>query len=1184
MKRLRSPDVWVALGLILVLSTALGYRLSKLTVPVIETFAERAVYDAYIARAFYRDGYTLFNPPLASVLETDVTGPTSLTRAQRISRLLASQPLWESDGAPVPPNWLVPIEFLWLGHGVLDNQFALYPFVVALGYFFVGEQIVLARLVSIAFGLLSIFVLYKIGSFTGDRLGGLCAALLLALAPIHIYFSRVVMADSMLLCLWLAAIYFFLVWIRHRRVWAYAVSLASMTLAVLVKLFPISFLGALLLYGVIKLQRTVRHSAMLFVYGLVPALSGLYWYVFKTAWVTDVEIYRWKLAGLAKIPDVLFTGYPWRVPDDPWWFGFLAVVGMILVLVRLKDRAPILILLLGTVGFLVIVVNHMGGHPYYSMHLIPAGALLVGSALSVAVHGLWNLLNRTPKPFMWVWRGVTAAGCMLIVFSTATQSTSLTNEYYGERLAYYPQVAEIAEELRLLEPSTQIIGMDMNVHSLLPNYYFDRPGYNLTAQHMHTAVDNLEASRRQPVKADYFVSVFNHLMNWSRLASSELHAHLKNHYAPVYLHDSFVVYDIREHTDPERTALVAYDFLKDDWSANVYYSRNVSEYSAEGVRYVYSPADPTEDSELVYRFEFPRPLAKAFLRIHARVHPDGGLLEPYVSVDGVNFVQVGSSVIPGNNTYEISAAIGDSVTAYVMFRMRGGAGWTILSGFELHQVFERQGLGDKDHDLGLSVNEERSVDLTNEAHFLRGRFRGLVYDREQRATFLAKTVAIEQTRTLARGESLSVRDLRANGLVLRAGRLPTEFTHTITSPESAQAFLESAYSATNWEPGYLDVVYRDSPAEQDGLVFKIDLPGDISGGEITALFSNYRDAEPLTAKILTSPDGADFREIGRAAIGAGTRLPVTGTIRGESSSEELFVKLTISDSDRFKGFNEVQVSLAVADPPGALVIRRAGHLTPLAEFASASFIEGTSLQFAEDLMSVHYDLRGQALLEAAQSASQWALGYLDTAYSLDHKPATFRFDWPFPVSAKASFEARFSNYKNSEPVDISILSSGDGVNFTPVAEAVWSGGAGFPLTATVDMPPGESLHLRIFLSESDSLMGLERIRVKIETQLPAKFLEFQELSLTNTSRSPHDILFRSRPESTGNVDGLVPASLFDKSQSSRISVESSGCDAELLNITNDQATESALRFYYRFRIDPAGAVESCQVDEIRVDR
>lgn len=881
---LRDPRLRLRWGLIAVLCVAAWYRLRNVTTPLIETFADREIYDAYVARAFYTHGFNLLNPPI-------------------------------QEG---------------IAFGVLDNQFEIYPFVVAAGYLLFGEQVVLGRLVSIACALLSVVLVYKIAAFCEDRLQGIFAGLILALSPIHIYFSRAFIAESMLMSFWLAGVYFFLRWTRDERRMSYTLSIVGMALGVLVKIFPIAFLAVLLPYGLYRLPRTRRNLSLLAAYAAVPAAAGGYWYLVQTELVRNVEARRFDLSAIARVPEYLYAGYPWRVPDNPVIFGTLVLAGLVLAIARLRTQLPILLVALGTAGYLVMVASRLSGHPYYSMHFVPAAALLAGAPLALVARGLWRAAARAPRlaPAM---RAILLASFVGLVALVAGTTVPLADEYYGERLTHYTKVAEIARDMQLLTPDSTIVGIDANVAAVTANYYFDRPGYHLTAQHMHRAVTELE-DYRAVYRPDYFVTAFTHLMPLPLFTNSDLHRHLKASYAPVYLHDTFVVYDIRERTDAARSMVIEQDFAKQSWTKNVTFDANVR-VPHPATDFIYA-SDHDQDTLIVYRFDMPRPLSRLFLRVYGRAHPDGGVLEPYVSQDGRDFALAGLSADETGTVYDLSAATADTASVYVMFRLRAGreGAWTTLNGFELHASFDdaARERRNRARDEGLAAG----IDLRREGAYLTSGAVGLVYDPERRTALVAD--GMSYTSTLAPGGAIDFRTRHMKDISIRAlpgpddprpgtGAIVLRDARTSTTildvpraqlPEGASlyiapdavrlsydlkgaALVRAGRQATAWQQGYQGIVHAAGGEPETTLQLFNPGMGPFTA-TIDVLFANYRHEKPVSGTILVSRDGVQFTPVANATWRASAGHPLTASISGTEGAP-LFVKIAMSESDSFIG-------------------------------------------------------------------------------------------------------------------------------------------------------------------------------------------------------------------------------------------------------------------------------------------
>jgi hypothetical protein len=90
--------------------------------------------------------------------------------------------------------------------------------VVTMGFFRVfGVSVVSARLVSVVFSLLSLWVVFELASRMYGAKAGLVASVLLGLFPGYFWLSQVAMIETMLVFFFTASLFFFFSWLRSRQ-------------------------------------------------------------------------------------------------------------------------------------------------------------------------------------------------------------------------------------------------------------------------------------------------------------------------------------------------------------------------------------------------------------------------------------------------------------------------------------------------------------------------------------------------------------------------------------------------------------------------------------------------------------------------------------------------------------------------------------------------------------------------------------------------------------------------------------------------------------------------------------------------------------------------------------------------------------------------------------------------------
>ncbi|WP_216905042.1 glycosyltransferase family 39 protein [Synechococcus sp. CCY 9618] len=181
--------------------------------------------------------------------------------------------------------WLPQIDWGGTGSGVVEAEFPLYPYGVALLYRLFGVHEWLARGLSLACSLLTILLLIRIGRrLVGER-AGWWGGLFYAVLPIPVFYGRTVQPEALLMLLAALALERFLVWLQGNRRRDLLVSWLAFSGACLVKVLPFLWLGAPLLWLLVE-QRWQGRWALalrrpgpwLYALGAVGLTSLWYWH------------------------------------------------------------------------------------------------------------------------------------------------------------------------------------------------------------------------------------------------------------------------------------------------------------------------------------------------------------------------------------------------------------------------------------------------------------------------------------------------------------------------------------------------------------------------------------------------------------------------------------------------------------------------------------------------------------------------------------------------------------------------------------------------------------------------------------------------------------------------------------------------------------------------------------------
>ncbi len=166
----------------------------------------------------------------------------------------------------------------WAQPGFVEMEFPLYPWVVALAYGAFGEHTALARLLSAAASVATVFILFLlVRRFVGPE-EGLWAAFVWAILPYGIYFGRAIMPESWMLAFSVLGVYLFARWTERRTSLLFFASAFAVALACLVKL-PSLYLGLPLGWLAWRaFGRRLLGRWELWLFGLLVATPVAAWY------------------------------------------------------------------------------------------------------------------------------------------------------------------------------------------------------------------------------------------------------------------------------------------------------------------------------------------------------------------------------------------------------------------------------------------------------------------------------------------------------------------------------------------------------------------------------------------------------------------------------------------------------------------------------------------------------------------------------------------------------------------------------------------------------------------------------------------------------------------------------------------------------------------------------------------
>lgn len=348
------------LYLLLIIVLAFGVRLYKINNPVADWHSWRQADTAAVARDFYKEG---FNPLLPKFDDmSDVSGRYGVNLGR--------------------------FRFV---------EFPIYPAIVYATYLLHGGvDETLARLVSVFFSLGSLVLLYLITRKYFGVATALLTALLWAVLPYNIYYSRVILPEPSLLFFCLGMFYFVDRWIKENGWGLYLLSLIFMACAFLTKPMAIFYLLPLA-YSYWQKERKLWPVPKRYWGLILPALLpfGL-WRLWILRHPEGIPASSWLING----NKIRFKPAFWRwIIGDRFGREILSPVGTflfffgLLIKPRLKETALLSWLGLALLLYLIYFATGNVQHDYYQALIIPGVCIFVARGFVELMRGV-NLVPR----------------------------------------------------------------------------------------------------------------------------------------------------------------------------------------------------------------------------------------------------------------------------------------------------------------------------------------------------------------------------------------------------------------------------------------------------------------------------------------------------------------------------------------------------------------------------------------------------------------------------------------------------------------------------------------------------------------------------------------------------------------------------------------------------------------------
>ena len=198
--------------------------------------------------------------------------------------------------------WEPQVDWSGSTQGYVECEFPLYQYLVAHLYKIFGVNEIFARGLSVIFGCLSIFVLYRLIIKVFDVQIAWWGALFYAILPTSVFYSRTIQPESLMIFLGIFSLERWLAFTENNDKRNLIISWLAFTFAVLIKVLPLFWIGIPILISAI--QKSLVFKYKLYIYPLLTIVICIFWYYYSYKlgqstgltfglWGSDTDRYSW---------------------------------------------------------------------------------------------------------------------------------------------------------------------------------------------------------------------------------------------------------------------------------------------------------------------------------------------------------------------------------------------------------------------------------------------------------------------------------------------------------------------------------------------------------------------------------------------------------------------------------------------------------------------------------------------------------------------------------------------------------------------------------------------------------------------------------------------------------------------------------------------------------------------------
>jgi len=497
---------WTVLTLLVLLGVAV--RLYGINLPLVDSHQIRQTQTAMMTRNIYYDNMDIFNTRL---------------------------------------------DFFGNMPGYVIMEFPLMHGITALLYYVFGPCDIVGRMVSVAFSVGAMFLMYFLARQFLPRRASFAALTLYAFSPMNIFFSRAFMPESSMMFFMIGALYFILRWLKEETRGLYVTAVIFAAIVGLIK--PTA--------GVI----------------FVPIFAA--WFI-KYKWQVLRRFNFWAYVALTLTPVVLWGAYAHHFNamnpcpfgyDISWighlktrgitehWFnlkfykfvggsivlllltplGFLGTVTGVLCVVQDNQRKILYSWLGAIIAYFYVLAGPNSGHIYYHLPLLPLGAIFFG----FSVEWLFNKLNFFKQIFKN--NAVKLLGLGLVLFILAGYGIGYFKyfRYMYDTTLRMPYVLEVSEIIKKCTPKDRFIILNQGgVPPAVLAYYSKGKTWLFIAG--KKAIKEFEEMRTWG--ATTYVAINSKYTAGVQQTKSnkDFWRYLNEKYTPIAVTDNYLIFDVRE--------------------------------------------------------------------------------------------------------------------------------------------------------------------------------------------------------------------------------------------------------------------------------------------------------------------------------------------------------------------------------------------------------------------------------------------------------------------------------------------------------------------------------------------------------------------------------------------------------------------------------------------------------------